>query len=227
MKGKANMAPCEARAVIKRTHEEQAEEDAFQAVFGRWLPLTPAEVAVEMAAFTRPWWIVGGWAIEAATGYEREHEDIDLSIFARDVPTFVAAMAGRWHVWNIVGDTLRPLTPETVGTRPPDPTSQLWLRRDAASPWVVDIPLTPDIDGHWTHKFVPDLTNNLDKVTFERDGIRYLAPELVLLYKARLARPKDDPDFEAVLNCLTPLCREELRVHLERLVPGHRWLSRL
>ena len=29
---------------------------------------------------------------------------------------------------------------------------QIWIRRDAASPWVVDVPITPDRDGLWTSK---------------------------------------------------------------------------
>ena len=35
---------------------------------------------------TRHWWVVGGWAIEAFTGVARRHEDIDLVIWARDLP---------------------------------------------------------------------------------------------------------------------------------------------
>ncbi len=83
-------------------------------------------------------WVVGGWAIEAATGYRREHEDTDVSILASDVPAFVEFMKGRWHVWRNVGGVLHPL-----GDRWPtvdDPRSQLWLRADASSPWMVDVP---------------------------------------------------------------------------------------
>ena len=74
------------RVPLGRTPEKQAEEDAFQALYGEWPPMAPADVAREMDGFERPWWVVAGWAIEAATGYRREHEDTNVSILACDVP---------------------------------------------------------------------------------------------------------------------------------------------
>ena len=57
------------RVRLVRTPEEQAQEDQFLALYGEWKPLALTHVADELAGFTRPWWVVGGWAIEAATGY--------------------------------------------------------------------------------------------------------------------------------------------------------------
>jgi hypothetical protein len=39
--------------------------------------------------------VVGGWAIEAATGFRREHEDTDISILACDVPALITHVADR------------------------------------------------------------------------------------------------------------------------------------
>lgn len=214
------------RVPLTRTPDQQAEEDAFLALYGAWEPMDPTTFAREMEGFERPWWVVGGWAIEAATGYQREHEDTDVSILACDVPAFVEFMQGRWHVWNNVGGVLHPL-----GDRWPtvdEPASQLWLRKHAAAPWIVDIPLTPDADGKWTNKFLPDHVDELENVTWVGDdGIRYLLPEIVLVYKARLRRMKDEPDFEATLPMLTPDRRTWMRRSLERLVPDHHWIDRL
>lgn len=183
-------------------------------------------MATAFAGFPRPWWIVGGWAIEAATGYRREHEDIDVSILSIDVPALVDHLSGRWHVWNNVGGVLHPL-----GGRWPDveePRSQLWLRRDASSPWVLDIPLTPSIAGEWTNKSLPDHVAALEEVVWEADdGVRYLRPEIVLAYKARLRRAKDDLDFEATLPLLDAERRAWLRSTLEVTAPGHPWTERL
>ncbi len=214
------------RVPLRRSPEEEAEEAAFLHLYGAWSALTPAELAVELAGFDRPWWVVGGWAIEAATGFRREHEDTDVSLLARDVPAFVEFVAGRWHVWNNDGGVLHPL-----GGRWPtvdEPASQLWLRASATSPWVVDIPLTPDDDGRWTHKYLPGQVAEVEDVTWvANDGIRYLRPEIVLSYKARLGRPKDEPDFEASLKVLGPAQRAWLRDAVTTLVPGHPWIARL
>jgi len=214
------------RVPLAFSREEQAEADEFYRVYGPWRSLSPAELAHELAGFERPWWVVGGWAIEAATGYRREHEDTDISILSEDVPAFVGHLTGRWDVWNNVGGVLHPL-----GSRWPtvdEPDSQLWLRADATSPWVVDIPLTPSRDGLWTNKRVPEHVAPLEDVTWVADdGIRYLLPEIVLVYKAPLRRPKDQPDFETTLPILSPGRRAWMREVIGRLVPDHPWLDRL
>jgi len=216
----------EERTPLSRTPEEQAEEERFLSIYGAWAALTPAELARELAGFDRPWWVVGGWAIEAFSGYRREHEDTDISILVRDVPAFVEFMSGRWHVWNNVGGVLHPLGDrwKTVD----EPRSQLWLRADAASPWVVDIPLTPDLDGRWTSKLDPEHVADVDEVTWvDATGIRYLRAEIVLAYKAWLRRPKDDPDFEATLPLLPDDRRRWLLATLRKVVPDHPWIARL
>ena len=214
------------RVPLTRTPDERVEEDAFLELYGAWDPMDPTAFAREMEGFDRPWWVVGGWAIEAATGYRREHEDTDVSILACDVPAFVEFMKGRWHVWNNVGGVLHPL-----GDRWPtveEPRSQLWLREHAAAPWIIDMPITPDIGGKWTNKLLADHIDEVENVTWvAEDSIRYLLPEIVLVYKARLRRRKDEPDFEATLPTLTAERRAWLRTALETVVPDHHWFERL
>ncbi len=219
--------PAQKRRVrLVRTPEEQAEEDEFLAVYGRWKPLSPAQVVDELAGFARPWWVVGGWAIEAATGYQREHDDTDISILSTDVPAFVDHLRGRWHVWNNVGGVLHPLGDRW--TTVDEPRSQLWLRANASAPWVLDVPLTPAADGgRWTNKHLDGHVATVEEVTWvAEDGIRYLLPEIVLVFKARLRRPKDEPDFEATLPILTAERREWMRNAVTRVAPDHPWLER-
>lgn len=58
-------------------------------------------------------------------------------------------------------------------------------------------------------------------------GIPYLAPELVLLFKAKHARPKDQSDFDQTIPHMTPAQRAILAGLLARAHPGHRWLADL
>lgn len=214
------------RVPLLRNAAEKAQEDQFLALYGAWAPLSPPELARELAGFPRPWWVVGGWAIEAATGYRREHEDTDISLLACDVPALVSHVSGRWQVWNNVGGVLHPLGGQWKDVD--DPQSQLWLRANAAAPWVVDIPLTPDRDGLWTNKRIPEHVAPLQDVTWVAgDGVRYLNPEIVLLYKARLQRPKDDLDLAATRPVLSAEARAWLHGALSRIAPGHAWLSQL
>ena len=174
--------------------------------------------------FDRPWWLVGGYALEAFTGAEREHEDIDVSMLACDAPALREFVGDRWHLWTIDNGALRPMTEQYPDL--PTPESQIWVRRDSGSPWVIDLPVTPDADGLWRNKKLPDHVAPLDDVTWVTgDGVRMLNPEIVLMFKARLERTKDRRDLAKTW----PLLGEEQRAWLletvETLFPGHAWLE--
>lgn len=59
------------------------------------------------------------------------------------------------------------------------------------------------------------------------NGIPYLMPELVLLFKAKATRPKDQADFDGVLPLLSQARRDVLSGWLTRVHPGHPWLAKL
>ncbi len=177
-----------------------------------------------MAGFTRPWWIVGGWSIEAFTGVAREHEDVDLSILACDVPALREHVGERYHLWSMDGGELRPLNDKFP--EPHHAECQIWIREHSLAPWLVDLPITPDADGLWRSKRNPEHVAPLDEVTWVADdGIRYLRPEVTLQFKARLDRPKDRGDLEAAWPLLSDEARAWLRDAVRRDHPGHGWLD--
>jgi hypothetical protein len=50
-----------------------------------WAPLSPSEVPVVLAAVAAPWWLAGGWALDAFLGRTtRLHEDTDVLILRPD-----------------------------------------------------------------------------------------------------------------------------------------------
>ena len=69
---------------------EVGEEEFFR-LYGRWEPLAPRAVTALFEPMGIPWWIAGGYAMEAFTGVARHHTDIDVSIFRRDLRSFVLA----------------------------------------------------------------------------------------------------------------------------------------
>ena len=214
------------REAVAKSEAEAAEDLYWDLLYGAYDCLDPAGVQAFMAGFERPWWIVGGWAIEAATGAPREHEDIDVSILVCDVPALRAHVGESWQLWNIANGALRPLIDHWPDVQHPE--SQILARRDATSPWIFDMPLTPDRDGLWTNKRLPDHVAPLEEVTWVADdGIRYLNPEIVLLYKARLGRSKDTRDLDHTWPHLDDVARGWLREHVQLLHPGHAWLDRM
>ena len=205
---------------------ELSDEDReFYRWYGPWAPLNPNEVAERLAGLDAPWWIVGGWAVEAFTGVPREHEDIDVAFFRRDLGAVHALLSPELCIWSNLSGTIRPLrTMDELleGAR------QLWVRRDGASPWLMDLAATPHDGDTWISPRDPGVSRPLEEATFvAADGIRYLQPDLVLFMKALMARPKDEGDLATVLPRLDTVMRDWLAGTIERVHPGHRWIERI
>ena len=95
------------REPLEFTAEERAEDAAFYRIYGPWDPLDVEGARELLDGFERPWWLVGGYAIEAFTGALREHEDIDVSMLACDAPLLRGHVGDRWHLWTNVSGQLR------------------------------------------------------------------------------------------------------------------------
>ena len=200
-------------------------EADFTRWYGGWDPLTPATIGDFMSGFHRPWWIIGGWSIEVFTGVPRSHEDMDISMLSSDVGAFREHLGDRWTPWNVDDSWFRPFDHRFTEVRP---DSQVWVRRDAQSPWVLDVPFTPDTDGRWTNKRQLEHTEDLDDVTWVApDGLRYARPEVSLMFKAAQTRDKDRRDAEVAIPLLDPPARKWLREAVARFDPDNEWVRSL
>lgn len=198
--------------------------DEFARWYGPWDPLTPESIGAFLEGFDRPWWIVGGWALEKATGVTRAHEDMDISIAHHDAEALRVFLADRgWTTWNADDGWLRPFDERFREVRE---DSGIWVRADAASPWVLDVPLTSFRSGRWTNKRMPTQELDLDEVTWvDDDGLRYLNPEVVLCMKMAQVREKDVVDARATLPLLDDGQREWLATTIAAIDPTHPWAA--
>lgn len=196
--------------------------EEFRRWYGGWAPLDPTTIAGFLDGFDRPWWVVGGWALERFTGVRRRHEDMDISIDAADAEALRVFLAERgWTTWNVDSGWLRPFDHRFRDVRP---SSNIWVRADAQSPWVLDVPLTPFVDGLWTNKKAPGQSMPLDEATWVADdGLRYLNPEIVLFMKAAQTRSQDVQDAATALPLLDARRRAWLRDTIARVAPSHPW----
>jgi hypothetical protein len=202
------------------------EERAFRRLYGDWADQTPTSAAELLDGLEAPWWISGGWAIEAFTGVERRHEDVDVTIFRADVPALRQHFAGTHHVWAAGSGTLRPI--DDKRPRIPRWSGQVWVREHALAPWLLDVLLNGSRRGRWVFKRDPKVVRPLDEATWVApDGLRYLRPELVLAHKVRFHRGKDDADLAAALPLLDADALDWLRTYVAGHDAGHRWLARL
>ena len=134
----------------------------------------------------------------------------------RDIPAFRAHVGDDWCLWSNDGGTLRPLDdrfPDVLNVE-----SQIWVRRSAHEPWVIDLPITPDREGRWTNKRDPDHELPSRRPPgWPTTGSGYLRPEISLLYKAARHRPKDERDLRVTWPLLGEREQTWLREAVSRL----------
>jgi len=197
----------------------------IEALGARWSSCwSPGEVAQRLAGVTAPWCVAAGWALDLFRGGQtREHGDIEIAIPAAAFPevrdrfpgyAFDAVSSGR--IWESA-------TPDVLAA-----THQTWLRDPATGNYLLDVFREPHEGETWICRH--DETIRLaygEIIRRTPDGIPYLAPELVLLFKARHARPRDQADFDETVPHMTPAQRTALAGLLARAHPGHRWLANL
>ncbi|MGH2632818.1 MAG: nucleotidyltransferase domain-containing protein, partial [Tepidiformaceae bacterium] len=103
----------------------------------------------------------------------------------------------------------------------------IWARRNADDSWRFQLMLDESAGDEWVCRRDPRIRRPVATLTFEIDGVRYLAPEVQLFYKARGLRPKDGLDFEAALPRLSESQSRWLRESLQLVHPEHPWLEQL
>ena len=201
------------------------DHDEIVRLYGPWLSRTPQDVAALLDGYGGPWWIAGGWAIEAFTGVHRPHDDVDPSIPRSDVAALRAHLSGHLDVWQADDGLLRPMVEDTDTLS--DTCENLWLRPSGAQPWEYDVILMHATPTTWTFKRDARISRPLAEILWSRDGITYLRPEVQLLHKARAVRAKDQVDFEVSAPLLDQRSRTWLRNALQTAHPGHPWLASL
>lgn len=203
----------------------ELDDAEFERLYGPLARLSPDDGAALLDGFDRPWWVAGGWSLEVFTGAGRDHDDLDIGMFGKDLPAFVDHFSATHDVWIAGSGSLCPLlSPEQPLPRW---ANQVWVRESATGPWLLDVIMSPDRDGRWVFRHDPDVVEDLDTVTLVRDGITYQTPEVTLAFKSKNMRTKDQADFDAALPLLDADATRWLAETVSRLHPGHTWLDRL
>ena len=213
------------------TFEEAVAAGAFEPDLALWDAWRPEQVAERLAGVRAPWYVAAGWAIDLFLGEERrEHEDLEIAVPRVRFPEIAERLSGselyvpeseltdRLLVWPLAQ------VPGELDAR-----HQTWVREPGSGQWRLDVFREPSDGGVWICRRDERIRlPYADVIERTDDGIPYLQPELVLLFKAKRAeRPKDEDDFAAVLPSLGQARRGRLADALQLVHPGHPWLERL
>ena len=197
----------------------------IEALSARWSSCwDPGQVARHLAGITTPWCVAAGWALDLFRGTRtREHGDIEIAIPAAAFPEIRDRFPG--YAFDAVGSgrIWEEASPDVLAA-----THQTWLRDRATGNYLLDVFREPHDGDTWICRHDETIRLPYSEIIHHTSGgIPYLAPELVLLFKAKHARQKDQADFDETIPHLTPVQRRTLAGLLARAYPGHRWLPNL
>jgi Aminoglycoside-2''-adenylyltransferase len=183
------------------------------------------EIVRLLSDFQRPWMIAGGWAIDLFFGrVTRDHDDVDVAIYRADQQAIRRHLPG-WEFDRIVEGRREPWR---VGEWLEPPVHEVHAYPADGEPREMEILLNETLGAKWVFRRDVRITRPLSQVRrLTRSRVPFLAPEIVLLYKAKDPKPKDRADFEAVRPRLRSTHRRWLREALETAYPSHPWIARL
>jgi hypothetical protein len=197
----------------------------FEPDVAAWEAWRPEEIARRLAGVQAPWYIAGGWAIDLFLGKQhREHEDLEIAAPHARFGDIVAALPDL--DFFVVGDGLA--WPMNEAGEMFDAHHQTWARDRSNERWRLDLFREPADGDIWISRRDERIRLPYSQL-IERTagGIPYGRPEVILLFKAKASRPKDEDDFATVLPRLDTRARTWLREALSLIQPDHPWITTL
>jgi hypothetical protein len=178
-----------------------------------------------LAGIGAPWCVAGGWALDLWRGQQtRLHDDLEIAILRSQFETFRTRLQG----FDLFAVGSGEVTALPTTAEPPPNKHQVWLLELPARVWRMDVFLEPGDIETWVCRRDETIRRPRSEMTgVTADGVPYLMPEGVLLYKAKAVRAKDEADFAACAPLIDEEARRWLRQALQRAHPGHRWLAAL
>ncbi|WP_063126202.1 hypothetical protein [Nocardia fusca] len=187
-----------------------------------WQAWTPAEAAERLAGTAPCWYVAAGWALDLFVGgLGRAHSDLEIGVSSERFGEILNAFPG--FEWDVVGDGCVWPFPEEA-----DSQHQTWLREPTTGLYRLDVFREPYLGDRWVCRRDASITLPYDELILRTaEGIPYVIPEVVLLFKAKARRAKDESDFLRALPAMDRSRRSRLFGWLSRVHPGHPWLATL
>ena len=185
----------------------------------------PSRVAAAMNDFRPDWLIAGGWAIDLFLGeVTRPHDDVEIAVFRKDQVALHDSLNG-WLLQKVVGGELSAWhRGEWLGP----PVHEIHCFNEAAELRRFEVLLNETSGGEWVYRRNEKVRRPLSELQLlSSAGVKFLAPEVALLYKSKNPRDKDEQDFAAAVGRLDAARRRWLRGAIAACHSGHHWLQRL
>ena len=183
------------------------------------------KVAALMSEFETDWFVAGGWAIDLFLGKEtRTHEDIEIAIFRKDQIALQNYLNG-WHLQKVENGVL---SNWRQGDFLELPIFEIHCFNEAGELQFLEVLLNETNGNEWIFRRNKSITKPLSKLHLKSNsGIKILCPEVVLLFKSKNPRAKDEQDFLTVVGHLDMESKRWLKNAISVCDPQHHWLEYL
>jgi len=183
----------------------------------------PEKVKSILGEFERDWFIAGGWAIDLFLGRQtRPHDDVEIAIFRQDQ----LALQKVLRDWNLQKAADGKLSEWKSGVFLELPVHAIHCFNENQDFSFFEVLLNESENGVWQYRRNRQIIKPLSEIYLTNDsGIRFLCPEIVLLYKSKNPRAKDEQDFRAAFDFLSRESRIWLKNALAITDANHDWLS--
>ncbi|MDQ6788120.1 MAG: hypothetical protein M3033_15050 [Acidobacteriota bacterium] len=185
----------------------------------------PLQIATVMRDFKPSWFVAGGWAIDLFLEKEtRLHQDIEVAIFRKD-QIALHNYFDDWLLQKVVnGESFDWYRDELLTL----PTHEIHCFNETAQPPQIEILLNESNETEWLYRREQKIRRSLFEIQLESStGVKFLCPEVVLLYKSKNTLAKDEQDFQAVVKYLDAETKEWLKYAIKICNPEHHWLRNL
>jgi hypothetical protein len=185
----------------------------------------PSQIKELISDFEPNWFVAGGWAIDLFLEKEtRSHQDIEIAVFRKDQADLYSHFDG-WLLQKFVkGEPFVWHQDEWLAL----PTHEIHGFNETAQPPQIEFLLNESNETDWIFRRKPEVRRSLNKVQLVSSvGVKFLCPEIVLLYKSTNPQPKDEQDFLAVVEYLDNEQKVWLRDAIKVCNPEHHWLRSL
>lgn len=208
-------------------------------------------VVQELSNAQFQWAICGGYAISLYMDKDiRVHGDIDVCVFEKDRNRVLKYMLNAgWNVYEFRGmgklRKLNPITASDAGRNlmclkedcrlvkfyPCEEKGMMYYEflHDGINKCdYIELLFNREEDGEFVFDADKGIKREIGKAIMYRDGVPYLAPEIVLLYKAAQPdRNENRIDFESAYPHMDDEQKAWLMQSIKKLYPeGHKWLEK-
>jgi hypothetical protein len=184
-------------------------------------PANLIELQKTLSGYNHPWWVAGGWGIDLHLGFQsRDHADLEIAIPYEDQQN-IRKYIGEQADWHMIEN--RQLIPWPPGKMLAPPIHEIHCK--VVNGPHLEILLNIFTDTEWIYRRNHRI--RLPRHQFLNGSLIPLPREVLLLYKSKQTRPKDEADFTALIETMALNEQAWMKSALMLSDGNHPWIDRL